>query len=498
MKRNTLLFICISVLLSHLCLKADAQHKSVLRQVYAKAACSVLKDTHSAEIAGLAKKGEALLVIRPAFIFITDTTIVDTYKVRLENGVTGYVDAKYVTYDQQEALSKYRDDYYAPLHREAKNRFGGGDPLGCDYYPRVKPKFEDNVMPQACYSLYLPSNVALFRNIDAYIALAKQTKINTFVIDVKEDGVPGFKADAMKKYAPSAYNRAQDNEQTYRDMVKKLHDNGFYVVGRIVVFKDYHFTKDNPDCALWDKATNAMLLHNKSNWPSAYSRRVWEYNVALAKEAVQKIGFNEINFDYVRFPDRMNSIEHNIEMRNRYGESKVQAIQRFVTYAVDEIHKLHAYVSIDVFGEAANPGYTTAYGQYWPALSNVADVMSGMPYPDHFSNGYYGIQKPWNHPYELMKAWGKRVQDRQAETPSPAIVRTWIQAYHVMKHVDRNGIDYDAENVEKEIRGLYDADLTGGYVTWLSSGNLDRYRMQSGAFNKDYYKIWLSKKTADK
>lgn len=498
MKRNTLLLICISILLTFLCHKADAQHKSVLRQVYAKVACSVLKDTQSPEIAGLARKGEPLLVIRPAFLFITDTTIVDTYKVRLEDGTIGYVDARYITDSKDEAMARYRDEYYGPLHREAKNRFGGGDPQGCDFYPRVKPVFEDNVMPQACYSLYLPSNVAIFRNIDAYIALAKQTKINTFVIDVKEDGVPGFKADAMKKYAPSAYNRAQDNEGIYRDMVKKLQDNGFWVVGRIVVFKDYHFTKDNPDCALWDKVNGTMLFHNKSNWPSAYCRRVWEYNVTLAIESVRKIGFNEINFDYVRFPDRMNSIEHNIEMRNRYGESKVQAIQRFVTYAADQLHKEHVYLSIDVFGEAANPGYTTAYGQYWPAISNVADVISGMPYPDHFSNGYYGIDKPWNHPYQLMKAWGARVQARQAETPSPAIVRTWVQAYHVMKHVDRNGIDYNAENVEKEIRGLYDADLTGGYVTWLSSGNLERYRMQAGAFNIDYYKIWLSKKTADK
>lgn len=439
-----------------------------------------------------------MIVLRPSFIIETENTVIDTYKVRLNDGTVGYVDAKYVTEDKNEAQRRYMADYYDPLHREAKNRFGGGDPLGCDFYPRVKPKFEDNVMPVACYSLYLTANPAVLRNIDAYIELARQTKINTFVIDIKEDGIPGYKADAMKKYAPSAYNRAPDNEQLYRDVVKKLHDNGFWAVGRIVTFKDYHFTKDNPDCALWDNEKGQMLYHNKSNWPSAYCRRVWEYNVALAMESVQKIGFNEINFDYVRFPDRMNSIEHTIEMRNKYNESKVQAIQRFVTYAVDQLHKLHAYVSIDVFGEAANPGYTTAYGQYWPALSNVADVMSGMPYPDHFSNGYYGIQKPWNHPYELMRAWGARVQDRQKETPSPAIVRTWIQAYHVMRHVDRNGIDYDAANMKKEIEGLYDADLTGGYVTWLSSSNIDRYRMQADAFKIDYYKVWLSKQTADK
>ena len=147
-----------------------------------------------------------------------------------------------------------------------------------------------------------------------------------------------------------------------------------------------------------------------------------------------------------------------------------------------------ASVSIDVFGESANPGYTTAYGQYWPALSNIADVMCGMPYPDHFPDGFYGISKPWNHPYELLLAWGKRVQGRQAATPNPAKVRTWIQAYHVMKHVDPEGIDYNAENLEKEIRGLFAAGLKDGYITWLSSSSLKRYTEQAPAFKIDYWK----------
>lgn len=479
------------------CLPSLGREKSVFHKVYARVACTVLADEQSGRIAGAAKKGDALLVIRPALSLVTENSSIDSYKVRCGDGTVGYVPSEYVCSSREEALQRYRSDYYDPLHKAAKDTFRGGDPLGCDYFPRTKPVFEDNVMPQSCYSLYLPSSYAILARIDEYIALAKKTKINCFVIDIKEDGLPGFKADAMAEYCPSAYKRAQDNIELYRNAVRKMHENGMWAVGRIVTFKDCHLTKDHPECALWDKASNTMLLHNKSNWPSAYSRLVWEYNVALAKEAVEKIGFNEINFDYVRFPDRMTNIEAGIEMRNRYGESKVQAIQGFVTYAVDQLHKMNVYVSIDVFGEAANPGYTTAYGQYWPAISNVADVMCGMPYPDHFSNGYYGIQKPWNHPYEILHAWGSRVKARQKETPSPAKVRTWVQAYHVMQHVDRNGIDYNAQNIEKEIRALYDNDLTGGYTTWLSSGNLDRYRSQAAAYSIDYYKEWFSERDKD-
>ena len=109
-----------------------------------------------------------------------------------------------------------------------------------------------------------------------------------------------------------------------------------------------------------------------------------------------------------------------------------------------------------------------------------------MPYPDHFADNYYGISKPWNHPYEILRAWGKRVQGRQAVTASPAIVRTWIQAYHVMRWVDKNGLDNTPNYIEREIRGLYDSGLTGGYCTWLASGNISVYRSQKKAYQLDY------------
>ena len=79
-------------------------------------------------------------------------------------------------------------------------------------------------------------------------------------------------------------------------------------------------------------------------------------------------------------------------------------------------------------------------------------------------------------------------------TPTPAKVRTWVQAYKVMRHIDRNGLDYDAADVEKEIRGLYDAGLTGGYTTWLSSSNIEKYRKQEAAFKIDYLKEYKNNK----
>ena len=463
-----------------------AQPRDVVQEssVFVRTPAAIISDVATSKVGGNAAKGEELAVI--GYDTIDNTGRVNRYKVR-QGAVEGYIYAKYTVFDREQSLKRYKAEVYDKVHKAIKNSFGGGDAIGCDFYPTERVSFENNKMPEACYSLYLNISPAVLGNIEAYISFAKQTKINTFTIDIKDNECPGYRAEAMKIYSPTNYARAgATKEELYKKVVRRLHEEGFYVVGRITCFKDSYFVKDHPEVAITEKATGKPFKHNKAFWPSPYDRTVWQFNVELAKEAVRKFGFNEINFDYVRFPDRMTKVEQLIDYHNKYNESKVQAIQRFVQYACDEIHAEGAYVSVDVFGEAANPGYTTAYGQYWPAISNIADAICGMPYPDHFSNGYYGIKKPWNHPYEILRAWGERVKGRQEVTPTPAVVRTWIQAYDVMRYVDKNGIKYNAENVEKEIRGLYDAGLYGGYTTWHSGSKLAKYQEQKAAFQIDY------------
>lgn len=474
-------------------LVATQQEAVQEQEMWVRTPASIIADCTTSLVGGLATKGEKLEII--GYDSLQADGRVNRYKVK-QGEREGYIYGKYLVLTEEEALKRYKAEQYDKVHKAIKNTFGGGEAFGCDFYPTERVVFENNKMPEACYSLYLNISPSTLGNIEAYITYAKQTKINTFVIDIKDNECPGYKAEAMANYSPTNYRHAGNGkEEMYLNAVKRLHEEGFYVVGRITCFKDSYFVKDHPEVAISERATGLPFKHNKAYWPSPYDRKVWQFNVELAKEAVRKFGFNEINFDYVRFPDRLTKVEKNniIDYHNKYNESKVQVIQRFVQYACDEIHAVGAYVSVDVFGEAANPGYTTAYGQYWPAISNVCDAICGMPYPDHFSNGYYGIQKPWNHPYELLKAWGERVQARQAVTPTPAAVRTWIQAYPVMRHVDRNGLRYDAEDVEKEIRGLYDAGLIGGYTTWHSGSNLDKYKAQRGAFNIDYLKEWKEK-----
>lgn len=459
--------------------------KGVVKEktVYVRTPASILKGSDNFEIVDQTDKGEKLEIL--SFDSVSDEGVVNTYKVKTDDN-EGYIYGKYITFSKEEALKNYEADKYDKIHSSINNNYGGGEAIDLDFYPVEKVTFDNNKMPEAVYSLYL--NGGVIGNVDSYIEYAKTTKINAFVVDIVDDTAISYPSEVMKEISPTSYEKAINSIEKYKDAIQKIKDAGFYVIGRITVFKDSYYVTDHPENAISSKSTGNPFKHNSAYWPSAYSRDVWYYKVKLAIEAVKLFGFNEINYDYVRFPDRMMSVENTVNLHNNYDESKVQAIQRFVQYATDEIHKYNAYVSIDVFGESTNGSYTTAYGQYWPAISNIADVISGMPYPDHFSNGYYGINEPWNNPYLLMKTWATEAMKRQSECPTPAIVRTWIQAYDVMSYVDPNGISYNAENVKKEIEGLYEAGAIGGYITWNSGSNLEKYKLQKGAFDIEYHK----------
>lgn len=450
------------------------------KEMYVRTSVTLYDNLESIKIKGLVEKGEKLEVL--GFNSINDDGSVDMYKVKY-NEQEGYVYGKYLVNNYEESILNYDEEGIYQIHKKRGDSWGGGDAGTLDYYPYEKPNFENNVMPSEVRSLYMDASAVY--NVDEYIKLAKESGINAIVVDIK-DGTVAYPANAMKEYSITNYNRAINSYEEYKNAIKKIKDAGLYVIGRITTFKDSNYATDHPEDTILDTATGKSYNHDGSYWPSAFSRDVWEFNVSLAIESVKEMGFNEIQFDYVRFPDRVQSLEKagKIDYNNTYNESKAQAIQRFVMYACDEIHKYGAYVSIDVFGEAAHT-YVTPYGQYWPAISNVADVISGMPYPDHFGKYDYNFKEPvWTIPYDLLYKWGNEfVVNRQKEIPTPAIVRTWIQAYDAIKEPK---VIYDADMVSKEIQGLYDAGLTGGFITWNGSSSLTKYKEISSAFGKEY------------
>ena len=428
-------------------------------KVYVRTPVTIYENYDDIKINGFASKNSALEVIGYNQL-LTDGTV-DMYKVKYNN-IEGYVYSKYVqtsdTIDDALSLTYHKD-------RKFNYELYGGEAINLDYYPHEKANFKDNVMPSVVNAFYLTSTS--ISNIDEYIKIAKSSNINAFVVDIK-DGSMAYESEVAKKYSISNYNSAANSYEKYKNAIEKLKNEGFYVIGRIVAFNDYNFAKDN----------KSETIAN-TTWVSAYSRLAWEFNVSLAIEAVENFGFNEIQFDYVRFPESSYTYsKEGYDFRNKYNEEKGQAIQNFLIYATDEIHKKNAYVSADVFGECVGT-YVTAYGQYFPNISNIVDVISAMPYPDHFAKGTYGIETPWLHPYEILNSWAKRAFERQKEIETPAKVRTWIQAYDAIKNPHNTYGEYE---IKEQIKGLNDAGLTDGVITWNGSSSLTKYDSIKGAF----------------
>ena len=448
------------------------------KEMFVRTNLTVYKNLESSKILSYIKKGEKVEIIGYDKI---KNGIVNKYKIKY-NDIEGYVYGKYLVSTKEESNKVYDENNIQEYMSKMGNTLGGGTATNLDYYPYKKVNFKDNKMPKEVRALYINSGAV--KNIDKYISFAKENNINAFVIDIKDNTTPAYNSKVMEQYSPTNNSKALNTFENYKSYVKKAKEEGFYVIGRITTFKDSYFVNDHKEVAI--KSSNGEpFSHNGSYWPSAYSRYVWEFNVELAKEAVTEIGFNEIQFDYVRFPDRTTKLERDgvINLGNTYNEEKAQALQSFVMYACDEIHELGAYVSIDVFGESAS-NYVTAYGQFWPAISNVADVISGMPYPDHFNPHEYNIEEVvWTVPYKVLDKWSEYVVSKQEVIPTPAVVRTWIQTYNTSK---TPSVVYDDTKISEQIQALYDNGLNGGYMTWNSSSNMVKYKEISYSFKKVY------------
>ena len=462
-------------------------------QVYVRTTVNLLTDLEGVGIGRLAEKGTLLRLV--GYDRFNPDGTVNMYQVRLGEE-SGWIRSEYVSFDYASSMENWTNDAGSYTNHVLRgDSYGGGDAADLDYWPHIKGDFGDaNQMPQDVYALYIPAYMSTADGITKYIEYAKGTKINTFVITIQDEGEMAYESAVMSRYGILDRYTAHNTVEEFRQALQLAKDEGYYLVARISTFKDAELALAYPQWSITDLYGSPKQL-NESYWPSAFSREVWEVKAALAVEAVDTFGFNEIQFDYVRFPDFIINYERegSVDLKNSYGESKAQTIQRFLTYAADIIHAHGAYVGADVFGETAN-NYVAPYGQYWPAISNVVDVICGMPYPDHFDS-YYSDGKyyrPFQHPYQTLYDWARHVVDRQKECATPALVRTWMQTW------DDYGYTYDHLAIQRQIVAMYDNDLPGGYMLWHGMGSLAVEANITGAVEYDYYDLYQRAVAAEK
>ena len=444
------------------------------KEKYVRTSVTVYQNEKDSKILSFIKKGNKVDIL--SYDYLNQDGKVNMYKIKKDN-IEGWIYQKYLVDTEDEAKAVYNENNTFDIHKDRKYYYElyGGKASTLDYYPFEKEEFEDNPLLKEAKTLYMNGGSNVIGNVDAYIEVAKSSGINAIVVDLK-DGALAYPLEVAKEYSKTAYDTAINSFDTYKKAIDKIKEAKLYVIGRIVIFNDPHYGKDHPEDCISSPVSSQL-------WPSAYSRKVWEYNIELAKQAIKDMGFNEIQFDYVRFPETASQMSNNknTNFRNAYNEEKAEAIQNFLYYAMDQIHKEKVYLSVDVFGECSST-YVTAYGQYWPAISNVVDVISSMPYTDHFGRN----TDTWTNAYGTMLNWAKGAADRQKEIPTPAVARTWITAYDTPFW--NPTVVYGSQKIADQIQALYDAGLNGGFLTWNSASNIYKYKQQSSAFSKEYKK----------
>lgn len=440
---------------------------AVLEKVkYVRTSVTVYQNSEDSKIESFIKKGNKIDVTD--YDKLLEDGSVNMYKIKNDN-TEGWVYGKYLVNDEETANEVYNENSVYDTHKDRKyglRELYGGKASTLDYYPYERVEFENNKLLKSAKAMYL--NAGTIGSIDSYLKIAKENGVNAIVVDIK-DGALAYSSEVAKEISPTAYKTAINDNSLYKAAIDKIKEAGIYAIGRIVVFNDTHYAKDHPEDCI-----------NSTGWPSAYSRNVWYYNVELAKEAARKMGFNEIQFDYVRFPENAYNLSvAKADFKNKYDEEKAEAVQNFLFYATDQIHKEGIYLSVDVFGECSSE-YVTAYGQYWPAISNIVDAISSMPYTDHFGRSV----DTWTNAYQTVNNWAKGASARQKEIPTPAVARTWITAYDTPYWNPK--VIYNASKIEDQVRALYDAGLDGGFITWNSASSLAKYEQIKSAFAKNY------------
>ena len=451
------------------CLVTDLNDIVLETEKWVRTSVTVYENYEGPEIASFIHKGSHVNLT--GYDELLDDGSVNMYEIECD-GVTGWVFGKYLVETQEEAEAVNEEIY--EIHKDRV--YGGSDLHGgtaadLDWYPYEHPHFEDNPILEDARCMYLC--IKSFENIDQYLELAKASGVNSICMDIK-DGQLCTTFDCAAELTPTSNEVYMYEPEIVEEVVQKIKDAGLYLICRIVVFNDTLYGGDHPeDCIESEESTQT--------WPSAYSRNVWYYNVRLAEEVIERYAPNEIQFDYVRFPEESYRMSEsgNTDFKNLYDEEKCEAIQNFLFYACDQIHQYNVYVSADVFAECAGK-YISAYGQYFPAISNVADAVSAMPYTDHFGT----TTDTWTDCYTTVNDWAQRCAARQTEIETPGIARTWLTCYNVPWWSPT--IKCDTEYFSTQCRALYDAGLTGGFLSWNGISNYTIYEQVGSAWGFDY------------
>jgi hypothetical protein len=354
-------------------------------------------------------------------------------------------------------------DRYIALHRDLQTP---------DYLESVRPRGVESIPippppvgepPAVVRGIYMNGWVFSSSRFFDLLGLADTTEINAFVVDVKDaTGYITYRSSVSTAEQIGANSLVRIRDP--RERLALLEAHGVHPIARIVVARDPLLARSKPHWAVRDSVTGGLWRDGLGDaWVDAFNDSVWHYAADLAAEAVL-MGFKEIQFDYIRFPDEPPArLNRTVYPARRQGESRRAAIRRNVHLLRERVNTLGVPFTLDVFGLTASARGDLGIGQVWEDLSAAADVLLPMVYPSHYSRGAFGIANPNRSPYEIVHRAVRDAVTRSASLENAARIRPYLQAFTIYR------VRYGNQEVQAQIRAVEDAGLTD-WVLWNARG----------------------------
>lgn len=287
--------------------------------------------------------------------------------------------------------------------------------------------------------------------LDEFIAMARTTELNALMIDLKDESGLIWYDTADQTAIEVGANYAAYNLSA---VVDRAHSEGLYVIGRLVTFSDPIAARAKPAMAVWDSETNSPYSADGQYFLDPTDPDARQYGLDLAAEACS-MGIDEIQFDYVRFPDKRR--ESATFDGGTVDESlRLPTIITFLTDAVALLHPMGCAVAADVFGFITTVADDGKIGQRWEDVVSIVDVVSPMVYPSHYGADWFGYDVPNDHPGPVVR---NALADGLERLPRNVIVRPWLQDF-----------GYDASQVREQI---VEAEVFGlGWMLWNARSNV--------------------------
>lgn len=314
--------------------------------------------------------------------------------------------------------------------------------------------------PDAVKGLYISSwGISSTKLMDKINPMLDTTEANTVIIDIKD--ATGKVSFLSPDKALIDYGSSEKRIPNLRRIINDFHARGVYVIGRIAVFQDPFMTKKNPDWAIKKKSDGTVWKDNKGlSFLDPSNKEVWKYIETIAKDSYAE-GFDEINFDYIRFPSdgKISDIAY---PKGDGTVTRADIIKSFFVYLNQELKDTGMVRSADLFGLVTTATDDLGIGQTLENALPYFDYVAPMVYPSHYADGTYNIAKPAQHPYEIVKAsMTKAVERAKAIGEDPLKLRPWLQHFNL-------GATYTPAMVRDQIKATYDSGLTS-WMLWNAS-----------------------------